>query len=129
VPFAEESITHPSSALGVKSLSIFVREFRLTALAKAYSAILGMPKMAAEDLQPPIIFEMKGLNDAEGGRKAMLSLQISSERSQLEAMEKRGGLMLGDLILGVPAAQGGTNVPRRIDVGDGGIGGLSLDFY
>jgi hypothetical protein len=72
---------------------------------------------------------MKGLNDAEGGRKAMLSLQISSERSQLEAMEKRGGSMLGDLILGVPAAQGGTNVPRRIDVGDGGIGGLSLDFY
>jgi hypothetical protein len=130
VLFSEDSVTHPSSALGVKNLSIFVRESRLPALAKAYPSILGIPKLAAEEnFQRLGVLEVKGLREVEGGHKARFSLQTPSEESQLEALEKRGGSMLGDLVLGVPAVSGSAKLPKRIDAGDGGLGGIFLDLY
>jgi len=129
VPFSEETVTHPSSALGVKSLSIFAPESKVSALVKAYSAILSVPNVALEkDFQNIGLFEVKSLKEVEAGHKTIFSLQTPSE-SQLEAMEKKGGSMLGDLIFVVPDASGDTRAPRRVDVGDGGIGGVFLQSY
>jgi Glyoxalase-like domain len=129
VPFSEESVTHPSAALGVKSLSVFVQKSKVSTLVKAYSAILGVSNMASkEDFQNVGVFEVKSLKEVEGGQKTIFSLHTPSE-SQLEAMEKRAGSMLSDLILGTAAASGNTEVPKRIDDGDGGIGGVFLEPY
>lgn len=129
VPFSEESVTHPSSALGVKSLSIFAQESKVSALVKAYSPILSLSNVASEkDFQNIGLFEVQSLKEVEGGHKTTFSLHTPSE-SQLEAMERKGGSMLGDLIFVVSAASGDTKAPRRIDVGDGGIGGVFLQSY
>jgi hypothetical protein len=128
VPFSEESVTHPSSALGVKSLSNFIQASKSSALAKGYSAILDMPNLATEeDSQKLGIFEVQGAKEIEGGHKAKIYLKAPNE-PQLEQMERRGGSMLGDLILGVSAVSGASKYPKRIDVSGGGIGGVLLDL-
>jgi len=129
VPFSEKSVTHPSSALGVKSLSIFVQESKVSGLVNAYSAILDVPNMASkDDLQNVGIFEVKTLKEVEGGHKTMFRLHTPSER-QLKTVEEKGGPILGELVLGVQAAPGGTEAPNRVAIGDGRIGGVFLELY
>lgn len=128
-PFSEESVTHPSSALGVKSLTNFIQVSKSSALARGYSAILGVSNLATEeDSQELSIFEVPGAKETEGGHKAKIYLKAPNNEPQLEQMERRGGSMLGDLILGVSAVSGASKYPKRIDVSDGGIGGVLLDL-
>jgi hypothetical protein len=128
VPFSEESVTHPSSAVGVKSLSNFIQASKISTLTKAYSAILGIPSLAAEEHTHSGVFEVQGANEVDGGQKAKIYLHAPIEESQLEQMKRRGGSMLGDLVLGVSVSDG-TKYPQRIDLTDGGIGGVFLDLY
>ena len=128
-PFSEESVTHPSSALGVKCLSNFIQEGKIAALSEAYSVILGVPSTAAQTTsQTESTFEVRLLNEVDGLHKAKLLLKTPNG-SQFEEARRRGGSLLGDLTFGIPAALGGTKVPRRIDVGEQGVGGVYLDVY
>lgn len=128
VPFSEESVTHPSSAVGVKSLCNFIQASKISTLTKAYSAILGIPNLAAEEHTHSGIFEVQGANEVDCGHKAKIYLHAPNEESQLERMQRRGGSMLGDLVFGVSVSDG-SKYPKRIDVTDGGIGGVFLDLY
>ena len=127
VPFSKASVTHPSLALGVKSLSSFIKASKLSALTKAYSAILSVPNLAVEADSPNLgIFEMQGANEVDSGHKAKIYLQAPDTESQREQMERKGGSMLGDLVLGISAVSSGTEVPKRIDIG---LGRVFLDLY
>ena len=111
-------------------MSNWVPASKFPALAKAYSAVLGVPNLVArENPQELAVFEVHGANEELNGYKAKICLQVPEKRSQLEQMDKRGGSFLGDLVIGVSTVSGGVGGRRRIDTTDGGLGGVFLDLY
>jgi Glyoxalase-like domain len=130
VPFSEEIVTHPSLALGVKSLSNFIQASKGSALAKAYSAILGVSNLATEESSPRLgLFEVQGAKEIDGEHKVRIYLKTPKKESQLQQREIKGGSMLGDLVFGVSAVSDASQYPQKLDISDGGIGGVFLDQY
>ena len=123
VPFSEESITHPNGAHGVDELYIYVAEDRVSALAEAFTAILGVPNTVGEsDPNFAGYFETQRFNDIPGAEDTVFVVGLPLEEEQQIALEERGGLLIGGLTLG--SVEKGRDLLRRIDVEDGGVGGI-----
>jgi hypothetical protein len=97
-PFSEESVKHPNGSYGINVFNIYVPVERVNTLAEAYSAILGVENMSKGEYQG--LFGVERLHKLDGGGNVTLCLRAPGEEWQVAAMKKRGGVLLGDLILG-----------------------------
>jgi hypothetical protein len=107
VPFGEESVRHPSGVVGVKSLGVYVPEATAKTLGKGYRAIIGT------DGGDGGRFETEPLKGEEG--KVGFLVKEPEEEKQRKLMEKRGGLLLGDLVFYKEKESESTAGLKRID--------------
>ncbi|KAG9241133.1 glyoxalase-like domain-containing protein [Calycina marina] len=99
VPSSEKSTTHPSFAYGLKALTIFVPETRIEALIKAFSAIFDAPNARTDGTSGT--FAAARVNQIDGAAHLIaINIEVPREDWQVQAMEKRGGAMIGDMIVG-----------------------------
>lgn len=125
VPLKEENITHPCGALGVKSFSLFVDEKEVTGLREKYSKVLGVKDSGDGS------FETLGL-EGEGGSATIRVKGVEEGEVLLKKdLEKRGGLVLGDLVLFGKDKEGDSGSKKILHPGEGGdirLGGISLEL-
>lgn len=97
VPSANTS--HPSSAYGIKSLMIYVPENKVDVLAKAYAAILDTQRL--DGMEDVACFEVPRAVRVEGVEESVqFVVRPPVKEWQVKAMEERGGLLLGDMMVG-----------------------------
>ncbi|RDL37237.1 uncharacterized protein BP5553_04670 [Venustampulla echinocandica] len=124
-PVAEENVTHPCGAEGIKGLTAYVTEERVVELTKDYGVILDVDDLADG---------LESLYGGKGGAREPVKISVKAPKKGEEALrseiEDRGGLVLGDLVFWGHSRKAGDDGLRRIDVGDGNIslGGLFLDL-
>jgi len=106
VPFSEESVRHPSQVVGVKSLGVYVPGERERTLGKGYEAIIGKEGDGGR-------FETEPLKGEEGNVGFLV--REPEEEKQRKLMEKRGGLLLGDLVFYKEKGSESTAGSTRID--------------
>lgn len=125
VPVAEEYITHPCGAEGIKALTVCVPEERVAELTKDYGLILNV-----DDLE----HGLEGLYSGKHGVKESVNILVKAPGEGEEAlnrdMDDRGGLVMGDLVMWGHSHKPEECGLRRIDGEDGKMemGGLFLDL-
>ncbi|KAF8852393.1 hypothetical protein BDZ45DRAFT_678371 [Acephala macrosclerotiorum] len=127
VPIEKENVSHPSGAYGVKELNIYLADSKFSTLVKGYSAVLGAENTVPENEASRLgIFSLRRLRKVDGALDPSFKVQIPSKEAQVKAMEERDGSFIGDLVIACQGP-GEGNGGHRIDVGEGGIGGVFLD--
>lgn len=125
VPLKRENVTHPCGALGVKSFSVFVDEREVTELREKYSKVLGVKDLGEGS------FETPGL-EGEGDLATIRVKGVGEGEDLLKKdLEKRGGLVLGDLVLFGKVKMGDNDSKKILHPGEGGdirLGGISLEL-
>jgi hypothetical protein len=114
VPFSEENVRHPSGVYGVKQLGVNVPGKRAKTLGKAYAAVLG-----EEGLEKGI-FETEPLRGGNGN--VGFGVREPEKEWQKEEMERRGWLLLGDLVFGKEGEENKEDNLTRIDAEGSEIG-------
>ena len=133
VPISKENTTHPSGAYGINSIRVFVPENRVPVLVEAYKAILDtLPGTSI--YEPYSYFYIDRMNKPVGQLGGIkVHVQPPTEEWISEGVEERGGVLLGDLVVGA-VSEPGQDQTVRIDVplGDSlqveGVGTFFLDF-
>lgn len=125
-----ENTKHPTSAYGIKSMSVFVPEERVSALVEAYKAILDTPNLANGEIEPSRgIFEVQRMNKVEGAKGGIsFCVQPPTEESQIVGMKERGGVLLGDIVVGGLSPSGGKGMVRIDAPVEEGVGRIFLDL-
>jgi hypothetical protein len=100
-------------------------------LVDAYAAILDKPNIAQEGEVNQGTFEISRLNEIHGvGDGIRICVQAPSEDLKVKAMEDRGGVLLGDIVVGKLSGTSGKEAQKfiRIDVPDEeGVGRICLE--
>lgn len=129
VPGEKKNVEHPCGAYGLLEMSIFVPEDRLGGLKKAYAAILDTKEIGNEVGE----FEVGSVCEDEGVGGLKIFLKSAEEQWQAEEVNRRGGVLIGDMVIGggVECSNTEEALPKkRIDVEkqDGGMemGRISL---
>ena len=113
VPSSAQSTTHPSFAYGIKELTVFVPETRVKALIQAYSAIFDSPNATEESFG---MFAVERMNPIEGAPPLVgFNIQTPEEDWQIAAIEERGGVMIGDVVVGGISELATPGLVHRID--------------
>ncbi|KAH8599346.1 glyoxalase-like domain-containing protein [Bisporella sp. PMI_857] len=126
VPFSEESTTHPTSAYGIRDLTVFLSEERVDALTKAFSAIFDAPNASKEYHHG--LFTVHRMNKVENAVPLLeFKIQAPTEEWQIKAMRERGGILLGNMLVGTNSPVSAPGLRLRIDNEGEGAGGVFLD--
>jgi hypothetical protein len=128
VPLSVESTGHPCGVLGVKQLTIVVKDQSLLdETRRAYASILGNEGSAQGDeihFQAERVCDVEGL---EGGAEIVLRLPRDDEED--EAATKTG-FWYGDVILNAKASADKSRGEReRLDGGDDDVRGLWAEYF
>ena len=131
VPMEEEKTRHVCGAVGVKELTVVVKdEGLLDQTRKAYETILGEGGQEEKDgvrFKLGRVREAPGLK-ADAGAEVVLRLPRNSEE---EARVAERGFWYGDVVLCRKAKPGEAETRKRIDIGEGeeddGVGGVWLE--
>lgn len=129
VAIDEEKTTHPSGALGVRQLTVVVKDQALLdETRRIYASIIGVDGIASSDgvyFQASRVFEVEGL---DGGAKITLRLPQSEEEStRVDKM----GYWYGDVVLAAAARSGkARGTKERLDSSGSevGVGGLWIEY-
>ncbi|KAG0646327.1 hypothetical protein D0Z07_8098 [Hyphodiscus hymeniophilus] len=128
VPDARVNTTHPNSAYGVKGLCLYVPEERVKGLVDAYEAILGTSEeMRAEGGKGGVLVigRLRSIVGVEEG--ITFTIRTPEGKEMIDGLKERGGVWLGDLVLGGLGNEARKRV--RIDVpAEDGVGGLFLEL-
>jgi len=109
-----DSTKHPNFAYGIKELTVFVPESRVKALTEAYSAIFDAPNASEEENLG--IFAVERMEPIEGAQPLIgFNIQVPEEDWQIAAMEERGGVMIGDIVVGGISELATPGVVHRLD--------------
>ncbi|KAF1845098.1 uncharacterized protein K460DRAFT_286697 [Cucurbitaria berberidis CBS 394.84] len=129
VAIDDEKTTHPSGALGVRQLTVIVKDQALLdETRRINAAILGGDGLEGKDevsFQAKRVFEVEGLH---GGAKITLRLPKDNEESK---KVEKSGFWYGDVVLGAKASSGkAAGTKERLD-GSGdeaGVRGIWIEY-
>jgi hypothetical protein len=127
VPLSKEKTTHPCGALGVRQLTIIVRDRRLLQETKAaYVSILGDEGLQRGDES---YFRLKRVCEVDALETgSTIVLRLPKDRKETEASLKTG-FSYGDLVLGIEAgANKRLGSRERLDGSDEDVGGLWVEY-
>ncbi|KAJ4331070.1 hypothetical protein N0V95_009952 [Ascochyta clinopodiicola] len=127
VPLSEEKTAHPSGILGVKELTVIVRDERLLEETRGvYARLFGNEGVKKGD---EVFFQAKRVKDVEdldAGAKVVLRLPKDEDESK---KLENTGYWYGDVVFAAPAGQGKTTGSReRLDGGDEDVQGLYVEY-
>lgn len=127
VPLSEKKTTHPSGILGVKELTVVVRDEELLAETReVYKRLFGKEGVRSGD---EVCFQgrrVKDVDGLDGGVKVVL--RLPRDEAESKKLEEKG-YWYGDVVLAAPAAQGKTLGTReRLDEGDESVEGLWVEY-
>lgn len=127
VPLSAEGTGHGSGALGVRELTVIVRdEGALEETGGVYAKLFGKEGVKSGDevyFQAGRVKEVDGL---DGG--ARIVLRLPRDREEVERLGERS-FWYGDVVLAAPAGQGKTPGTRqRLDDGDESVKGLWIEY-
>jgi hypothetical protein len=113
VPISAESVQHPNTAYGIKSMSIMVPHERANHLAKMFSAVLNVENVAEEPGMG--VFTVGRMHAVEYTSDPTLHVRwpAEDEEGQKQSVAKRG-VLLGDLVVGGISILGGTENSMRL---------------
>lgn len=127
VPLSEEKTTHPVGVLGVRELTVVVRDGEaLGETGRVYERLFGKEGVRRGD---EVVFLAARVEDVGGlDRGARIVLRLPKDREEFERLEKTR-FWYGDVVLAAPAGQGKTLGTReRLDGGDESVEGLWVEY-
>jgi hypothetical protein len=127
VPLSDEKTVHPCGALGVRQLTVVVKDQSLLDETKrAYGSILGNGGSSEGD---NLSFQAARVCDVDGMESgAQIVLRLPRDEQEVEAT-KKSGFWYGDVILGAKTGAGKLHGTReRLDGGDDNVRGLWVEF-
>ncbi|KAF2110713.1 glyoxalase-like domain-containing protein [Lophiotrema nucula] len=129
VPLNAEKTTHPSGVLGVRALSIIVKdEERLEELREIYNGITGTQ---GEKTASGWTFQLGRVVLGNGlNRGAIVNLRLANDDGEKAKVKERGlGFWYGDVVLGAKAGGGKEAGQReRVDGAEDNVGGLWIAY-
>jgi hypothetical protein len=127
VPLSAEKTTHPCGALGVRQLTIIVKDRTLLEQTRrAYAAIIGDNWIQRGD---EVYFRLKRVCEVGSlDAQSTIVLRLVKDRKETEATMKTG-FLFGDVVLGVQArANQKLGTRERLDGGEDDVRGLWLEY-
>jgi hypothetical protein len=127
VPLSEEKTAHSSGVLGVKELTVIVRDKEaLEETIDIYAQLFGKDGFERGD---EVYFQASRVKDVEGlDEGARVVLRLPKDKGELKRLEKTG-YWYGDVVLAAPTTQGKTLGSReRLDEGDESVQGLWVEY-
>ncbi|KAF2626170.1 hypothetical protein BU25DRAFT_412003 [Macroventuria anomochaeta] len=127
VPLSEEKTTHSSGVLGVKEITVLVRDKELLKeTGDVYAHLFGKEGVRRGDevyFQTSRVKDVKGLD--EGAR---VVLRLPKDKDEFKRLEKTG-YWYGDVVLAATAGQGKTlGTRKRLDEGDESVQGIWVEY-
>ncbi len=124
LPQAAKNVVHPCGAYGLKSMSVYVSESKIEALKQGYATLLNVQTPSAG------VFEVQRYAPVKGVKPAEIRLGNPIEDWQLDGMQRRDGVFIGDVVFGCRGRgiDGGGAKEVRIDPRDEGLGGICLSW-
>ncbi|KAF1832235.1 hypothetical protein BDW02DRAFT_571227 [Decorospora gaudefroyi] len=126
VPLDDAKIGHACGALGVRGLTVIVRDAEMLGETKrVYEDVFGRGEVGGADL---VRFRVKRVREVEGvPGDATITLRLPNDDAERERV-KESGFWYGDVVL-VGKDKGKTSGTReRLDSVEGGIGGLWISY-
>lgn len=127
VPLSEEKTSHPSEILGVKELTVIVRDKELLKeTGDVYAKLFGKEGVRRGD---EVHFQGTRVKDVEGlDMGVRIVLRLPKDKDEFKRLEKTG-YWYGDVVLAATAGQDKTLGTRvRLDVGDASVKGLWVEY-
>lgn len=127
VPLSEEKTSHSSGILGVKELTVIVRDKQLLQeTSEVYAKLFGKEGVQRGDevyFQASRVKPTEGLDDG-----AKVVLRLPKDKEEVKRLEKTG-YWYGDVVLAAPAGQGKTIGKReRLDAIDESVQRLWVEY-
>lgn len=127
VPLSDESTRHACGALGVRRLTVVVRDRQvLEETREIYRSLFGAEGVEKGD---EVVFEAERVVEVDGLKGgAQIVLRVAQRDVEKERVKERG-FWYGDVVLAAKAGEGkevGKKV--RLDGGDDDVGGLWIEY-
>lgn len=127
VPLSNEKTAHSSGVLGVKELTVIVKDEELfTETSEVYATLFGRAKGQEGD---EVYYQGTRVNDVgalDGGAKIIL--RLPKDQDEFKKLEKTP-YWYGDIVLAATAGDGKTPGTReRLDEGDESVQGLWVEY-
>lgn len=127
VPLSAEKTAHSSGILGVKELTVVVRDEQLLSeTGEVYAKLFGKKGVQRGN---ELNFQASRVKTVEGlDEGAKLVLRLSKDKEEQARLEKIG-YWYGDVVLAAPAGQGKSSGTReRLDAGDESVSGIWVEY-
>lgn len=127
VPLSQEKTSHPSGILGVKELTVIVRDKELLKeTGDVYAKLFGKEGVRRGDEVYFQATKVKQIEDLDDG--ARIVLRLPKDKEEFKRLEKKA-YWYGDVVLAALAGQDKTLGTRdRLDVGDESVKGLWVEY-
>lgn len=127
VPLSAEKTAHESGALGVRELTVVVRdEGLLKETGEIYARLFGRDGVSRGDELHFQAGRVKDVESLDGGARVVL--RLPKDQDELKRLQATSH-WYGDVVLAAPAAQGKMLGSReRLDAGSEGVQGLWVEY-
>lgn len=127
VPLSQEKTAHKSGVLGVKELTVVVRDQQLLKeTGEVYARLFGKEGVQRGE---EVVFQARRVKSVEGldeGARVLLRLPKGEDESK---RLERTGYWYGDVVFAAPAVQGkAAGTRERLDAGDESVQGFWVEY-
>lgn len=128
VPLSVEKTEHPCGALGVRQITVVVKDQALLEeTSKTYASILGAQGASGDNEVSFLVGRVCDVGGLDDGAKIVLRLPKDSTES--EATKNTSGFWYGDVVLAAKASTGKSAGTReRLDDGQDSVKGLWVEY-
>lgn len=127
VPLSEEKTAHSSGVLGVRELTVVVRDKQLLReTGEIYARLFGKDGVSRGDELHFQAGRVRDVESLDGGARVVL--RLPKDKHEFKKLETTG-YWYGDVVLAAPAGQGQTLGSReQLDAGAEGVQGLWIEY-
>jgi hypothetical protein len=127
VPLSDEKTSHPSGVLGVKEVTVVVRDKQLLQeTGEVYAKLFGKDGVKRGDEVHYLASRFKGIESLDGGARVIL--RLPKDQDEFKRLEKTD-YWYGDVVLAAPADQGRTLGSReKLDGGKESVQGIWVEY-
>jgi hypothetical protein len=127
VPLSDEKTSHPSGVLGVKEVTVVVRDKQLLQeTGEVYAKLFGKDGVKRGDEVHYLASRFKGIESLDGGARVIL--RLPKDQDEFKRLEKTD-YWYGDVVLAAPADQGRTlGSWEKLDGGKESVQGIWVEY-
>lgn len=127
VPLSDKKTSHPSGVMGVKEVTVVVRDKQLLQeTGEVYAKLFGKDGVRRGDEVQFLASRVKGVGSLDEG--ARIVLRLPKDKDEFKRLEKTG-YWFGGVVLAAPAGQGRTLGSReRLDGEEESVQGIWVEY-